>query len=128
VDITKTGMWSWLFQRITAVYIFIGVVVHFLVVHYYLSVKTELIDTLLARITSLGWQIFDLTLLSAVAYHALNGVYAVICDLGISVRARRGWMLFFWLCGIAITILGFLILVRIVNLSSPISINPVPTP
>jgi len=128
VDITKTGVWSWLMQRITAVYIFIGVVVHFMVVHYYISVKTELIDTLVTRITSIGWQIFDFTLLAAVTYDALNGIYTVICDLGISRKARRVWTFIFWILGIAITVLGFLILTRLVAVSSPVSINPVPSP
>lgn len=123
MDITKTGVWSWLFQRITAVYIFIGVVVHFLVVHYYISVKSQLIDELATRITSPGWQIFDLTLLGAVTFHALNGVYAILCDLNISRRTRRIWAVFFWLLGIAMTSLGYLILIRVVQVSSPLALN-----
>ena len=105
-------IWSWTLQRITAVFLIFGMIVHFGILHY-IDVADKPITFALVqeRLQSLWWIIFDLLLLVAALYHALNGIWSIILDWnpGRAVRKYLGWSLS--LIGIAALIMGIYILI-----------------
>lgn len=100
-----TEMWSWLLQRVTGLLLVVYLFIHLWVLHY--SNKGEVtFDSILSRLQSPAFVVFDLMLLALVIFHALNGVRIVILDLGISQRAQR---MLFWglmLLGFALFLFG----------------------
>ena len=89
-------IWSWALQRITAVFLIFGMIVHFVILHY-IDVADKPITFALVqqRLQSVWWITFDLLLLVAALYHALNGIWSIILDWnpGKIVRRCLGWSL-----------------------------------
>ena len=89
-------LWSWIFQRITAVFLVIGLFVHFWVLHYIDSAsKPVTFELVTKRLSSPGWIIFDSLLLIAALYHGLNGIWSIILDWNPrkSFKCSLGWIL-----------------------------------
>ena len=86
---------GWFLQRVSALFIVIGMFVHFWVLHYFLD-KPLSFDKVVARLTSPWWVIFDSLLLITVVYHALNGIWNILTDYNPSPSLRKfyGWGLF----------------------------------
>ncbi|MFQ6618847.1 MAG: succinate dehydrogenase, hydrophobic membrane anchor protein, partial [Fidelibacterota bacterium] len=92
MQVGKAGLWPWLFQRITAIFLVIGLVVHFYVLHFVIEGDITF-EKVASRLSSPWWITFDLLLLAAVIYHGLNGVWGIILDYNPRVTARKwiGW-------------------------------------
>lgn len=103
-------VFGWFLQRISALFLVVGMFVHFWVLHYFIE-KPVTFDKVVERLTSPGWVIFDTLLLIAVIYHGLNGVWNVLTDYNPSPGLRRiyGWGLF--LIGLATFIWGVITLI-----------------
>jgi len=88
----NTAFWSWFLQRITAIFLALGLVVHFVVLHFFVQ-RPLTFEKVRARLSSPGWVIFDILLLAVAIYHALNGIWAIILDYDIQARTRKwlGW-------------------------------------
>jgi len=101
---------GWFMQRLSALFLVIGMVVHFWVLHYVID-KPLTFDKVVARLTSPGWILFDSLLLIAVVYHGINGIWNVLTDYNPSPRLKKfyGWGLF--LLGLATVIWGFFTLI-----------------
>jgi succinate dehydrogenase / fumarate reductase, membrane anchor subunit len=78
---------GWILQRLSAVFLMVGMFAHFWVQHIANNGKVDL-EFVRARLASSSWQIFDILLLLAVVYHAFNGIYNVIGDYKISPKFR----------------------------------------
>jgi succinate dehydrogenase / fumarate reductase membrane anchor subunit len=106
----RRGSWSWLLQRVTGVYLVIGIVVHFWVLHYSGDPLAKEFQHVAHRLSRPGWFLFDLSLLFAALYHGLNGIYNIILDFNIREGARKvvGWIL--WWIGVIASGLGIWIL------------------
>ena len=65
---TLPGMWAWLFQRISAIFILL-----FLTLHFFLPYRRPL----------------QFLLLLAVAFHASLGIRVFLIDLGANVKAQK---------------------------------------
>ena len=106
----RTGMWPWLLQRVTALYLAFGLTVHFILLHVFTS-RPVALSRVQARLVSKWWLVFDLSLLAAAVYHGLNGVYNIVSDYRPHPgnRALLKWVLI--LVGIATFLMGLYLLV-----------------
>ena len=75
----REGLWPWLLQRVTAVILAVGLLAHFVAVHF--LVKRPLsFDQIRERMATPFWAVFDGILLACAVYHGLNGVLGIIKD------------------------------------------------
>ncbi len=88
----ETGLWSWLFQRITGILIGPLLVIHIWSIHPRL-IGYDTISRFLPDPRSPLFLFIDLILLAFVIYHTLNGFRVVLIDLGIG---NRGQKVLFW--------------------------------
>jgi len=109
IEIQKSGMWPWFLQRITAIFLVVGLLVHFGLLHY-LTERPLTFDKVIDRLSTPGWIIFDSLLLIACIYHAFNGIYAILLDFNIGIRAQRTLFYVFMIAGIALSVFGIVIL------------------
>ncbi len=80
-------MRSWVLQRVTAVLLIGYLVAHMWALHYPPYEIT--FQTVLARLTSPAWKLFDITFLAVVLYHGLNGTLGVLMDFAYLQRYER---------------------------------------
>jgi succinate dehydrogenase / fumarate reductase, membrane anchor subunit len=110
----RAGLWPWLLQRLSALFLIVGLGGHFLAVHFFVNKNKMLtFQEIAARMASPGWLIFDGLLLAAGLYHGLNGLNNVLRDHIPNRGAQRviGWILF--LGGAALMVFGMMVLVQI---------------
>ena len=88
-----TGMWAWMLFRISGL-----VLVFYLFVHVWVISQgragAESLNKLFEFFDKPLLGFLDLMLVSAVLYHALNGVRIVLMDLGIGIRQHKA---IFWI-------------------------------
>lgn len=87
MDVVKTGLWSWLWQRVSGAILVVGMAVHIIILP--LSGKTITFDSVAARLKLAGWVAFDLILLAACIYHGFNGLWAVLLDFNPSPGLKK---------------------------------------
>lgn len=94
-------MWSWLFQRITAVLLIVCLAIHLVFTHI-LDIGELNYDTIAARVAHAGFTAVDIILLAAGTFHALNGLRMVLMDYWFTSRRRaRALSVVLWVIGIA---------------------------
>jgi len=71
-------MLHWFFQRVTAIFLVLGMAVHILVLP--LGGERLTYSLVSGRLSHMGWIVFDLLLLLSCIYHGLNGIWGVILD------------------------------------------------
>ncbi|MBF8251646.1 MAG: sdhD [Deltaproteobacteria bacterium] len=71
-------MLHWFFQRVTAIFLILGMAVHILVLP--LGEERLTYSLVSGRLSHMGWIVFDLLLLLSCIYHGLNGIWGVILD------------------------------------------------
>jgi len=111
--------WNWLLQRVTALVLTVGLIGHFLVLHY---TKLFAGQTVPAQASTAGrfmgsakfWLLFDGMLLIACLYHAFNGAYNIVLDYNPPAGVRKGLAWFLWILGIAASALGIVLLGRFI--------------
>lgn len=96
---------NWLMQRITALIIAIGLIVHFIVLHFLIE-RPVTIHKVAERLQSTWWVLFDSLLLICVVYHALYGCYNIINDFRPSERVKGFLVVFLWVIGLAAIVVG----------------------
>jgi succinate dehydrogenase / fumarate reductase cytochrome b subunit len=83
------GMWPWLLQRVTAVYLVLGLGFHVILLHAF-SIGKLNFATIGDRFASSGFFAFvDITLLAAALFHGLNGLRMVLLDYWFTGDNRR---------------------------------------
>lgn len=92
------GLWPWLFQRVSAVFLVAGLAVHFLVLHFMIE-RPVTMAKVAERLQAPGWMAFDALLLLCALYHALNGVYGVLLDFKPSDGLARMGAYALWAVG-----------------------------
>ena len=87
-------MLTWLFQRITAVFLFVGMIVHFWVLHFGIE-RPLTFDKVVDRLATPGWVIFDILLLGTAIYHGINGMWQIYLDVNPGKSSKRvvGWLM-----------------------------------
>ena len=84
----KVGMWLALLHRLTALYL-IGYVMFHLVEMAISLFGPGAFDRFFGFGYTWWMQVMDLTLITAVMYHGMNGLRIVLMDLGIGVRRHK---------------------------------------
>jgi succinate dehydrogenase cytochrome b556 subunit len=87
----RGGMWSWLFQRITAVLLIVCLAIHLTLTHI-ANIGELNMDNIGARLANHGLTAVDIILLAAGIYHALNGLRMVLMDYWFTSRTRALWL------------------------------------
>jgi len=100
---------NWFMQRITAIILAVGLLAHFYVLHFAIE-RPVTFEKIQERLLTQGWFLFDIILLLAVVYHALYGLFNVICDYnpGEIFRKILGWVLF--IVGLILVVYGIMAL------------------
>ncbi len=83
---------SWLFMRVTGLFMFLAITFHLLYMHMVVKVENITFDNIVDRWTGplgLVWKVFDLSLLLVGMLHGYNGVRWVINDY----VHHKGWNL-----------------------------------
>ena len=105
----REGLWPWLLQRVTAVILAVGLLVHFVAVHF--MVKRPLsFDQIRERMATPTWAIIDGILLACAVYHGLNGVLGIIQDYNPRPGVRRFVGAIFGVVGVLTVAYGLYVL------------------
>ncbi|MCX7945337.1 MAG: hypothetical protein N2746_12590 [Deltaproteobacteria bacterium] len=96
---------NWFMQRITAIIIAIGLIVHFVVLHFLIE-RPITVHKVAERLQSFWWVLFDSILLVAVVYHALYGCYNIVNDFRPSERMKGFLVIFLWVLGLGAVVIG----------------------
>jgi succinate dehydrogenase hydrophobic anchor subunit len=114
----RPGMWTWLLQRLTAIYIVFGLAVHFYLHHFTMKPGNEAESgerfftaaQIGERLSgSAGWAFFYFLFLFSCAYHGMFGVVKVIEDHVTNEKVVRWLNTIAWVLIIAIMIIGLVI-------------------
>ena len=106
VDTHRGGMWSWLFQRITAVLLIVCLALHLIYTHI-LSIGDISYATVGDRVMHGTFTALDIVLLTAGIYHALNGLRMVLMDYWFTSRKWAvALTIVLWAVGIAFLVYG----------------------
>jgi len=82
------GVLAWFLQRISGVVLFLGLVVHFYVMHY--SGEGQIgYEAVMARLRNPFWITFDVLFLVFVIYHGFNGIWGIVVEYIASSTLRR---------------------------------------
>lgn len=93
---TRTGLWTWLIQRVTAALLILFLLAHFWVTHFAIPGEQITFAGVTARLRSLFFIGLDSALLATTLYHGLNGVRNVIFDFnpGPGAKLAISWVIF----------------------------------
>ena len=93
-------MWSWLFQRITAVLLIVCLAIHLSLTHI-ANIGEIDVENIGGRLAHSGLTAVDIILLAAGVFHALNGLRMVLMDYWFTSRARALWLTIgLWVVGV----------------------------
>jgi succinate dehydrogenase hydrophobic anchor subunit len=96
-------------QRITAAVIFLGLVIHFAYLHWFIE-RPVTYGKIRERMLTPGWLIFDAVLLVAAMYHLLYGCYGIYCDFNPKKETKSAVRIFLWFFGVVATCFGIVAL------------------
>jgi len=100
------GMWAWLFQRVTAVVLIIGLITHLVATHIFGLGHLSYLN-IGHRLSSEAFRVVDISLLAAAIFHGLNGARMVVLDYWLATRAsRRALSVALWVFGSAVFVYG----------------------
>lgn len=82
------GVAAWLFQRVSGAVLLLGLIIHFLLMHYsgHEQIRHEIV---LKRLSSPYWKAFDLIFLVSVTYHGFNGMWGIALEYINSARLLK---------------------------------------
>jgi len=99
-----TGMWAWLLFRVSGVVLALYLLTHIVIMSLgQFGVDGEMLNSVMTTFEHPVAILFDLLLVAAVLYHALNGVRILLMDLGIGIQRHK---VVFWSL-MAVTVICF---------------------
>jgi succinate dehydrogenase / fumarate reductase membrane anchor subunit len=107
MDISKTGFWPWFLQRVTAIYLIFGLIVHLIVGHMGPHLTLHAVGS---RLQAGAWVVFDFSLLLCAVYHGFNGLWMVTLDYRPMGRARSALTFLLAAGGVVFFVYGVLAL------------------
>ncbi|MHB0886509.1 MAG: succinate dehydrogenase, cytochrome b556 subunit [Bacillota bacterium] len=88
----RTGLYAWLFHRITGLALVFYIILHIFVIAS-VNFGGGSFDATMRLLTSKPFVLIDLTLVAVVLYHSLNGLRIIFFDLGYGIKNQRS---IFW--------------------------------
>lgn len=76
---------QWFFQRITGLLLFIGLIVHFYIMHFEGPSSIEH-SSIIERFSNPYWITFDIFFLAILSYHGFNGLWRMVIEY---IRSER---------------------------------------
>ena len=100
----ETGMWAWLFFRISGLVLVLYLFAHIVIISMgQFGAEGETLNSVMTTFEHPIAILLDLLLVVAVLYHALNGVRIVLMDFGVGIKRHK---VVFWIA-MAIAIVCF---------------------
>jgi succinate dehydrogenase cytochrome b556 subunit len=100
------GATAWFFQRITAVVLFIGLFVHWVVLHYSGRGEGLTYESVMARMGSPAWRAFEWLFLLFAVYHAVNGALSIVRDFRVRPWVRGTLYSVLVVLGVTLALVG----------------------
>ena len=106
VSAQTSGVWAWIWQRISAVLLVFFLGTHIFVLHFVPANMVINFAGVAVRFQSALYMVIDTGLLAFSLYHGLNGVRNVVFDFVTAAGTRRviNWLL--WIVGLIYLIWG----------------------
>ena len=95
----RGGMGPWVWQRVTAVLLLLGLGVHLVVLHA-ANIGKLTFATSQARLGTVFFMVLDFGLLATALFHGLNGLRMVLLDYGFTGRKRVALDIVLWALGL----------------------------
>jgi len=102
---SRSGSLAWLLQRISAVILFILLLLHFITYHFLAQGRAVGYQWVIARAQSWWFPLLQFAFLLTALYHGLNGVWSVLEDY----TSSKGWRLIWY--GLLLTVGAVLLFV-----------------
>ena len=103
----RGGLWAWLLQRISGLFLVYALAVHLWAVHVVSSGRLSW-ETITARLTDgPAWAIYYALFVPAVLYHAANGLWSVFLDYNPRPGVRQGGLVVLWAAALALLVYGY---------------------
>jgi succinate dehydrogenase cytochrome b556 subunit len=101
------GLWSWLLQRVSGLFLAYALVVHLWAVHV-VNADGLTWQTVTARLQNgTFWTVYYALFVPAVIYHAGNGLWGIVQDFGPSPGTRKAVGMALWAAGLALLVYGY---------------------
>lgn len=108
----QLGFWAFLLMRISGVALIFYLILHVYVLHHLLDGPSAF-DEVMKTVQSPLFKFFEVALLGAVLYHALNGVRVLVIDFGSAAKNHQPWFWAMVSIGVVVLILGGLPILKI---------------
>jgi len=103
----RGGLWGWLGQRVSGLFLVYALAVHLWAVHVVSSGRLSW-ETITARLQDgSAWTIYYALFIPAVVYHAANGLWGVFLDYDPAPALRRGALIALWAGSLALLAIGY---------------------
>ena len=102
----QSGMYGWLLQRITGILLIVGMIVHYLYLHFFSKGNLDF-EYVASRLQSPWWVIFDTCLLAVIIYHGFYGLSEIINDYNPKPYVKNILSYIFLFTGIFLFLWGF---------------------
>jgi len=113
-ETSKKGAVQWLLQRISAVIIFVIIMIHFVTYHM-LSEGAYKYEKVVSKMKSPWFNLMQFLLLCAVLYHGLNGVWMLVEDY-IHIKGLRLFLFsLIIVVGVSLFFVGVLTIIKVSN-------------
>ncbi len=107
-----SGAFSWFFQRVTGLVLFVLTLVHFYIAHQTWESGHDW-QHVVNRLASPYMKMFYLVFVLLGLWHGLNGLWSVIRDYDMSAGSRKLIISLIWIFGVFLGTLGFITVLTI---------------
>jgi succinate dehydrogenase / fumarate reductase, membrane anchor subunit len=113
---SRSGSIAWLLQRISAVILFVLLLLHFITYHFLTQDRSVPYSRVLARAQSWWFPLLQFMFLITAIYHGLNGVWSVLEDYTASRFWRLVWYGLLLTVGTVLLFVGTLTIIKLYTL------------
>lgn len=115
---SRSGSVAWLLQRISAVILFILLMLHFVTYHFLGKGKAVSYHWVMSKAGSWWFPLLQFAFLLTALYHGLNGVWSVLEDYTTSKSWRLVWYSLLLTVGIVLLFVGTMTIVKLYTLQA----------
>ncbi len=113
---SRSGSLPWLLQRISAVILFVLLMLHFVTYHFLAKGKAVSYQWVMSKVGNWWFPLLQFVFLITALYHGLNGVWSVLEDYTTSKFWRLVWYSLLLTVGIVLLFVGCLTIVKLYSL------------